>query len=72
MLESGMKLKIEDILKKERKGIAGGFQLRHTPLVASDINSHKCQMEEVYWGMLREADVVDKCCRRFESMFGRN
>jgi len=45
---------------------------RHLPLVASDKADHKCRLEEVYKGMLREADVVDKCCWRFEKMFGWN
>ena len=65
-----MKLNVEDI--SERKGIAAGFciPLRHTPLIASDKVNHKFQLEEVYKGMLREACVIDDCCRRFEIMFG--
>ena len=58
----------------ERINIEAKFciQLRHIPLVTSDIADHKCQIEKVYKGMLREACVVDDCCRRFEIMFGRN
>lgn len=67
-----MKLKKEFIL--ERKIIAGSFciPLRHIPLVTSDIADHKSHVEKVYRGMLREADVVDKCCWRFERIFGWN
>ncbi len=65
-----MKLDINDI--SERNLIVNSFRipLRHTPLVPSDMADHKCQMEEVYKGMLREADVIDKCCWRFERIFG--
>lgn len=67
-----MKLNTKDIL--ERKGIANSFciPLGHTPLVATDIADHKRQLEKVYEGMLREASVIDDCCRRFEIMFRRN
>lgn len=58
----------------ERKKIAASFRIppRHLPLVASDMADHKCQIEKVYKGMLREVCVIDDCCRRFENMFGWN
>ena len=72
MLEGGMKLNVDDIL--ERKNIAANvcYPLRHIPLVTSDISDHKCWLEKVYKGMLREACVIDDCCRRFEKMFRQN
>ena len=67
-----MKINKEDILK--RNSIVNSFciPLRHIPLVPTDMANHKCQLEEVYKGMLREADVIDKCCWRFERIFGWN
>lgn len=67
-----MKLNRKDFL--ERNHIANGdyIPLQHTPLVATDIADHKRQLERVYEGMLREASVIDDCCRRFEIMFRRN
>ena len=67
-----MKLNTKDIL--ERKGIVNSscIPLRHTPLIAADITDHKCQLEKVYEGMLREASVFDDCSRRFEIMFRQN
>ena len=64
-----MKLNIKDI--SERNRIVNSFciPLRHTPLFASDIADHKYQIEKVYKGLLREACVIDDCCRRFEKMF---
>ncbi len=58
----------------ERINIEANFRIpvRHTPLVASDMADHKCRLEEIYKGMLREACVIDDCCRRFEIMFGCN
>lgn len=67
-----MKLNIEDI--SERNRIVNSFHIppRHLPLVTTDIADHKCQIEKVYKGMLREVCVIDDCCRRFERMFGWN
>ena len=61
-------------IKLERKKIAENFHipLRHIPLVKTDIADHKCQIEKVYKGMLREFSVVDDCCLRFEKMFKQN
>lgn len=58
----------------ERINIEAGFCIppRHIPLTTSDKADHKCQIEKVYEGMLREFCVIDDCCRRFEIMFGRN
>jgi len=68
-----MKTDLSDIIL-ERKRIAAGFNipLRHIPLVKTDVADHKCQVEKVYQGMLREADVIDECCWRFERIFGWN
>jgi len=68
-----MKTDLSDIIL-ERKKIAAGFNipLRHIPLVKTDVADHKCQVEKVYQGMLREACVIDDCGRRFEIMFGIN
>ena len=67
-----MKLNIEDF--SERNRIVNSFciPLRHIPLITSDIADHKCWIEKVYKGMLREASVVDDCCRRFEKIFKQN
>ena len=60
--------------KMERINIEAKFNIppRHIPLVPTDKADHKCRLEEVYKGMLREADVIDKCCERFERIFGWN
>lgn len=65
-----MKLNIEDVLA-ERNKIVNSFNipLRHIPLVASDIDAHKCHVEKVYRGMLHEKCVIDDCCRRFKRTF---
>ena len=67
-----MKLNTKDL--SERNLIVNSFciSIRHIPLVPTDMADHKCRLEEVYKGMLREADVIDKCCRRFERIFGWN
>lgn len=67
-----MKLNKEDILERNR--IVNSFRIpvRHTPLVPTDMADHKCWIEKVYKGMLREACVIDDCCRRFERIFGWN
>lgn len=43
--------------------------LQRTPLFATDLTDHKCQIEMVYKGMLHEACVIDDCCRRFKEAF---
>jgi len=67
-----MEIDLEHIT--ERINIAAGFCIppRHIPLTTSDKADHKCQIEKVYKGMLREACVVDDCCWRFERMLGWN
>ena len=67
-----MKLNTEFIL--ERKAIVDSscIPLRHTPLLATDMADHKRHIEKVYKEMLHEVCVIDKCCRRFERMFGCN
>jgi len=67
-----MKLNKDIFLLRNR--IVNSFCIppRHTPLLASDIADHKCQIEKVYKGMLREVCVVDECCWRFERIFGWN
>jgi len=58
----------------ERINIEASFNipLRNIPLVKTDVADHKCQVEKVYQGMLREACVIDDCCERFERIFGWN
>ena len=59
----------------ERMNISGWdfyAPLQVTELNEMDMADHKCRLEEVYKGMLREACVIDDCCRRFENMFGWN
>jgi len=58
----------------ERINIEAKFNIppRHIPLVPTDMANHKYWLEEVYKGMLREADVIDKCCWQFERIFGWN
>ena len=68
-----MEINLEHIIQ-ERKNIAVSFRipLRHIPLIKTDMDDHKRQIEKVYNGMLREACVIDDCCRRFKMMFGWN
>ena len=67
-----MKLNKDDLLERNRIVNSFCVPLRHIPLVTSDMADHKRQMEKVYKGMLREARVIDDCCRRFENMFKQN
>ena len=45
--------------------------LRFTELAVTDIDDHRFSVERVYRGLLREAGVIDDCCRRFERQFKR-
>jgi len=71
-------MKLNEDIISERNRIASSnqhftfcFPLRHTPLLASDMVDHKNQLEKVYKYMLREACVIDDCCRRLEKIEGR-
>jgi len=61
-------MKLSEDIISERNQIMSGFcvPLQNTPLFATDRTDHRCQLEKVYKGMLREACVIDDCCRRFE------
>lgn len=65
-------MKIDDNLLEERIGIANMHfcaPLELTELNQIDLCLHKSDIKKVYKGMLREACVIDDCCRRFKRMF---
>ena len=44
-------------------------ELEMTDLNERDIDYHRWYLNKVYAGMLREADVIDKCTRIFRNTF---
>jgi len=64
-------MKLSSEIIRERNQIISSFStpIQYTSLIATDITDHRYWMEKVYRNMLREACVIDDCCRRFERMF---
>ena len=64
-------MKISEEIISERNQIIGTFStpMQYTSLLAMDITDHRCQLDNVYKNLLREACVIDDCCRRFKLTF---